>query len=82
LLRNIFDIFVELPGLTCYYWVRLVLSGLNRTPMILYTIEKVLDDELPRSYSTETYRIKCERVYEHIYDNYYGAGKSIYSLAG
>ena len=49
---------------------------------VLYTIEKVLDDELPRSYSTETYRIKCERVYEHIYDNYYGAGKSIYSLAG
>jgi len=49
---------------------------------VLYTIEKVLDDELPRSYSTEIYRIKCEKVYQHIYDNYYGAGRSIYSLAG
>ena len=49
---------------------------------VLYTIEKVLDDELPRSYSTEVYRIKCEKAYQHIYDNYYGAGRSIYSLAG
>lgn len=49
---------------------------------VMYTIEKVLDDELPRSYSTEMYQKKCERVYQHIYDNYYGAGRGIYALAG
>lgn len=49
---------------------------------VLYTIEKVLDDELPRSYTTDLYRKKCEFVYQHIYDNYYGAGKSLYGIAG
>lgn len=48
---------------------------------VLYTIEKVLDDELPRSYSTEIYRKKCEMVYQHIYDNYYGNGQSLYNIA-
>ncbi|WP_313559003.1 type I restriction endonuclease subunit R [Ruminiclostridium cellobioparum] len=49
---------------------------------VLYTIETVLDQDLPRSYSTDVYRKKCELVYQHIYDNYYGAGQSLYSLAG
>lgn len=48
---------------------------------VLYTIEKVLDDDLPRSFSTELYRKKCELVYQHIFDHYYGAGQSIYSKA-
>jgi len=48
---------------------------------VLYTIEKVLDDDLPRSFSTELYRKKCELVYQHIYDNYYGDGRSIYDIA-
>lgn len=48
---------------------------------VLYTIETVLDEELPRSYSTEIYRKKCEMVYQHVYDNYYGAGRSIYDAA-
>ena len=48
---------------------------------VLYTIETVLDDELPRSYSTEIYNKKCEMVYQHIYDNYYGNGQSLYSMA-
>ncbi|MEG3058990.1 type I restriction endonuclease subunit R [Anaerorhabdus sp.] len=49
---------------------------------VLYTIETVLDTDLPRSYSTEIFRKKCEVVYQHIYENYYGAGKSLYSMAG
>lgn len=49
---------------------------------VLYTIETVLDTDLPRSYSTEIFRKKCEVVYQHIYDNYYGAGQSLYSRAG
>lgn len=48
---------------------------------VLYTIEKVLDDDLPRSFSTVLYRKKCELVYQHIYDNYYGVGRSIYNIA-
>jgi len=48
---------------------------------VLYTIEKVLDDDLPRSFSTDLYRMKCELVYQHVYDNYYGAGRSIYDVA-
>jgi len=48
---------------------------------VLYTIEKVLDDDLPRSFSTDLYRMKCELVYQHVYDNYYGAGRSIYNVA-
>jgi len=49
---------------------------------VLYTIETVLDTDLPRSYSTEIFRNKCEVVYQHIYDNYYGGGNSLYSMAG
>lgn len=48
---------------------------------VLYTIEVVLDKELPRSYSTDTYQKKCEVVYQHIYDCYYGNGQSLYSVA-
>ncbi len=48
---------------------------------VLYTIEVVLDKELPRSYSTDLYRKKCEMVYQHVFDNYYGAGQSLYSKA-
>jgi len=47
---------------------------------VLYTIETVLDSDLPRSYSAEVFRKKCEVVYQHIYDNYYGAGRSLYSI--
>jgi len=43
------------------------------------TIEKTLD-KLPKIYTTELYRQKCDVVYQHIYDAYYGDGKSIYSL--
>ena len=48
---------------------------------VLYTIETVLDEELPRSYSTDIYRKKCDMVYQHIYDNYYGNGQSLYNVA-
>ncbi len=44
------------------------------------TIEQILD-KLPKSYTPEAYRQKCQQVYQHIYDSYYGSGRSIYSLA-
>ncbi len=41
-------------------------------------IEQVLD-KLPSVYTPELYRTKCSAVYQHVYDNYYGPGKSIYT---
>jgi type I restriction enzyme R subunit len=46
---------------------------------VLITIRDVLDRELPRNYTPEIYQQKCDLVYQHIYDSYYGMGKSVYS---
>jgi type I restriction enzyme R subunit len=43
------------------------------------TIEQVLDEGLPKVYTAEIYRAKAAAVFEHVYDCYYGDGKSIYS---
>jgi type I restriction enzyme R subunit len=43
-------------------------------------IEEILD-QLPESYSTEVYQRKCEEVYQHVYESYSGAGRSIYNAA-
>ncbi len=49
---------------------------------VLFTIESILDECLPRSYSPEIYEEKCNFVYQHIYDSYYGVGESLYSKMG
>jgi len=41
-------------------------------------IEKVLD-KLPEVYDQPLYEAKCQVVYQHVYDSYYGAGRSIYA---
>ena len=46
------------------------------------TIKEVLDAQLPRCYTPALYEQKCEVVYQHIYDSYFGEGKSIYSIPG
>ncbi len=38
-------------------------------------------DELPEVYTEEAYWGKCDAVYQHIFDNYYGQGKSVYAEA-
>ena len=43
------------------------------------TVENILDDELPEPYTPELFNQKSEAVYQHIYDSYYGEGKSIYT---
>ena len=43
------------------------------------TIETVLD-ELPRIYTPELYKEKCDTVYQHIFDSYSGQGKSLYAV--
>ena len=45
------------------------------------TIEKVLDEGLPQAYTAEIYEAKAAAVFEHVYECYYGAGKSVYSSA-
>jgi len=40
-------------------------------------IETILD-RLPEVYDRNLYSQKCQLVYQHVYDSYYGAGKSLY----
>ena len=43
-------------------------------------IDEILD-ELPECYEPSIYDQKCEAVYQHIYESYYGDGSSIYGVA-
>jgi type I restriction enzyme R subunit len=43
-------------------------------------IENILD-RLPPIYTKEIYNQKCEYVYQHVYDSYYGEGRSVYRMA-
>jgi type I restriction enzyme R subunit len=36
-------------------------------------------DKLPESYDKPLYEEKCQLVYQHVYDSYYGAGRSVYA---
>src|SRR5919107_953964 len=38
-------------------------------------------DRLPPAYTDEMYQEKSELVYQHIYDHYYGQGRSVYAEA-
>ncbi|MFZ3166514.1 MAG: type I restriction enzyme endonuclease domain-containing protein [Candidatus Methanoperedens sp.] len=48
---------------------------------VLQSIEIILDQELPRTYTKELFQHKCDVVYQHIYDSYFGQGLSIYAHA-
>jgi len=48
---------------------------------VLQSIEIILDEKLPRTYTKELFQHKCDVVYQHIYDSYFGQGLSIYSHA-
>jgi type I restriction enzyme R subunit len=41
------------------------------------TVEIALE-ELPHSYGQEQYDQKCDEVYQHIYDSYFGPNRNIY----
>ena len=43
------------------------------------TIETVLDGGLPEPYTREIFARKADAVFQHVYDTYYGAGKSVYA---
>jgi type I restriction enzyme R subunit len=42
------------------------------------TIEETLDRGLPATYDQALFAQKCELVYQHVYDSYFGQGRSIY----
>ena len=42
------------------------------------TIEDMLDEGLPPGYTKELYRSKCDALFEHVYEAYYGDGDNIY----
>jgi len=44
-------------------------------------IDKLLDDHLPRAYTPELFRQKSTAVFQHVYDAYYGSGRSVYAAA-
>lgn len=43
------------------------------------TIGKLLDAQLPEKYTPDIFKVKCQLVYQHVYDSYYGIGQSIYT---
>jgi type I restriction enzyme R subunit len=45
------------------------------------TIEKLLDQGLPKAYTPELFEQKTTAVFQHVYDAYYGAGRSVYAAA-
>ena len=61
---------------------KLVLDWRKRTQSraeVKETVNTILDDGLPQPYTRELFGQKSEAVYQHIYDSYYGEGKSIYT---
>ena len=61
---------------------KLVLDWRKRTQSkaeVKETVDNILDDELPQPYTLELFNQKSGAVYQHIYDSYYGEGKSIYT---
>ncbi len=43
-------------------------------------IEQFLDQRLPDAYTKELFTQKCQAVYLHIYESYFGEGRSVYAL--
>ena len=61
---------------------KLVLDWRKQTQLraqVKLAIQQILDPELPETYTPELFIQKCEVIYQHIYDSYYGEGKSIYT---
>ena len=62
----------------------LVLSWRERAQTrarIRLAIEDELDRVLPQAYTRDFYGRKCSQVFEHVYENYFGGGESIFSAA-
>lgn len=61
---------------------KLVLDWRKRTQSkaeVKETVNKILDEGLPQPYTPGLFNQKSGAVYQHIYESYYGEGKSIYT---
>ena len=45
---------------------------------VFLTIQNILDEGLPDSYTKSDFEEKSTLVYQHVYDSYYGSDKSVY----
>jgi len=62
---------------------KLVLDWRNKQQAranVKVTIEEILD-MLPPSYTLEIYSQLCTEVFQHVYESYFGQGKSVYAVA-
>jgi type I restriction enzyme R subunit len=48
--------------------------------LVRLCIEEVLDS-LPEVFREDLWRKKCDLAYQHVYDSYFGEGRSIYQTA-
>jgi type I restriction enzyme, R subunit len=46
---------------------------------VLLAIQTILDEGLPETYTRPMYEECCTKVYQHVYDSYFGQGRSIYA---
>jgi type I restriction enzyme R subunit len=44
-------------------------------------IEDILDKGLPNRFTQDMFHQKCDLIYQHIYDSYFGEGRSVYAVA-
>jgi type I restriction enzyme R subunit len=51
----------------------------RRAAVRVYVEDKL--DELPEMFTPEIYKRKCDVVYQHLFENYYGEGRSVYASA-
>ena len=43
------------------------------------TVQTILDEGLPETYTQELFEKKWQAVYQHVYESYYGEGRNIYT---
>ena len=43
------------------------------------TVQTILDEGLPETYTQELFEKKWKAVYQHVYESYYGEGRNIYT---
>ncbi|MFO7996426.1 MAG: type I restriction endonuclease subunit R [Dehalococcoidia bacterium] len=48
---------------------------------VMVTIEDMLDKGLPEKFKEDIFHQKCELLYQHVYDSYFGEGRSVYVAA-
>ncbi len=63
---------------------RLVLDWRKRQQsraQVFITIEDILDRVLPPKFTQAIYHQRCESIYQHVFDSYFGEGQSVYAAA-